>query len=207
MTRIVTSGNATELARPAIVMSVLVDLDFAGGRVYFCDYASNLVWGGNTFLGFGQYGTIDAVQEEVDVIARPLQLTLSGVDNSLVATARDEVYQGRSIIVYLGMIDATTGSLLQTPETVWEGRMDTLTIQLGEKTGSITLNCEHRLQREPRVARYTNPDQQLAYSGDVFFEFTAAIPGYVSQWGQERASYGGGGSGNGRTPGAPRAKP
>lgn len=191
MTRIVTSGNATELAKPAVALVVMVDLDFASGHVYFNDGTTNIAWAGNTYQAVGVLGEVEPVQEEVDVIARPLRLTLSGLENSLIVTARDEVYQGRSVTVYLGLLDPSTCALLQDPETVWEGRMDTMSIALGEKTGSIALNCEHRLQREPRVARYTNPDQQLAYSGDVFLEFTAAIPGYVSQWGQERTSYGG----------------
>jgi hypothetical protein len=83
----------------------------------------------------------------------------------------------------MGLVDNNTNQTIDTPEILWEGRMDQMSIELSEGRGAITLSCEHRLRREPRIARYTHEDMQLAYSGDRFFDLVGKIPGYVGKWG------------------------
>lgn len=190
MTRIVSSTNADALAAPAIEARVLVFLDFPSDPVYANDGTTDIVWNGNTYLGAGEIGAVESVGESVDNLAKPVTLTLSSLPE-IVAMARDEVYQNEQALLMLGIIDGSTGQLLADPETLWEGRMDVLDIRLDAQLGQITLNLEHRLRREPRIARYTDPDQQLAYSGDTFFNMLQSIPGFVSQWGNEKARYGG----------------
>lgn len=191
MTRIVNASNATELAKLSVIGCVMVDMDFSSGHLYLNDGIMEVPYAGHTYLPLGQFGGIDAVQESLDTVARPIVLTLSGVDASLVATAENEAYQGRSVIVYLGLLNQSTGALVANPETVWEGRMDYMEIAIDKNLGTIKLNCEHRLRREPRIARYTNVDQQQLYPGDKFFDYVPSIAGFKSQWGNEKGVYGG----------------
>jgi hypothetical protein len=195
VTRIVNAPNATELAKSGVIGCVMVDLDFASGHVYLNDGIMEIVYGGHTFSPLGQFGGVEVIEEQLDTIARPVVLKLSGVDASLVGTAQNEIYQNRSAVLYLALINQQTGALVANPETAWEGRMDYMQIDIDRGKGAITLNCEHRLRREPRIARYTDADQQNAYSGDTFFGFTADIAGFKSQWGNEKATYAGPGTG------------
>jgi len=94
--------------------------------------------------------------------------------------------------LYLGFVNSATGALLDTPETIWEGRMNQMTFNIDKGSAVIELTCEHRLRREPRIARYTDEDQRQAFSGDRFFDLTYAIPGFVSKWGSRDTGYGGG---------------
>lgn len=188
MTRVIDAANQTEAAKARVRLAVLVDLDFPTGMVRAHDGVGPLTFGGNTYTGTGTFGGIDAVTEDLTGIARPVRLTLSGVDTSLISETMDEVYQNQTVTIYLGMI-GDDGAFVADPETVWEGRMDTMSIAVGS-SGEITLNCEPRLRREPRVARYTNEDQQIAYSGDRFFDLLHTIPGYVGKWGQREVSGG-----------------
>jgi hypothetical protein len=183
VTRFVSTTNQTEATKAAIVGFVAVDLDFTSGHVRAHDGIGSLIWGGNTYLGVGNFGSIEVVEEAIEVVAKAVKLSLSGVETSLLTTATTEVYQGRSATIYLGFLDRDTNALLATPETLWEGRMDTMTVQLGPQTGSLSVNCEPRLRREPRIARYTNEDQQLAYPGDRFFDLIGKIPGFQGTWG------------------------
>lgn len=194
MTRIATTANGTALAQSAVQMVIMAKLEFASGTIYAHDGIGQITWGSDTYDGFAKIGGIDVVQEEIDVIARPVTVTVSGVDAAIVALARDEVYQNRTATFYLGMIE--DGELIADPEELWGGRMDVMEISLDQQSGSIRLNCEHRLRREPRIARYTDVDQQLAYSGDNFFAQLPYVQNYVSNWGNEKMSYGG------RLPGA-----
>lgn len=194
MTRIVNSGNATELAKSAIIGCVLADLDFASGHLYVNDGLTAVSFGGNTYVPLGSFAGLDAVEETLDTIARAVVMTLSGVDPSIIGTAQNETYQNRAVIIYFALIDQKLGTPVATPEIAWEGRMDTMKISIDQNVGKITLNCEHRLRREPKIARYTDVDQQNLHTGDTFFNFTATIAGFKSQWGDQMMAYGGPGS-------------
>lgn len=194
MTRILSSDNATEAAKSSIIAVVLADLDFASGVVRIHDGAGTLAFGGNNYLGVGQFGGVDVIDENIDIVARGVKLTLSGVDTVFVTPTMTEVYQNRPVVLYLGFVNQSTGALVDTPETIWEGRMNQMTINLDKNQANIELTCEHRLRREPRVARYTNQDQQVVYSGDRFFDLTHAIQGFVGKWGSRDTGYSGGGT-------------
>ena len=197
MTRIVSSLNATATAGLTVGLVVLADLDFLSGHIRVHDGVGPLAFGGNTYSGVGTFGGIEGgVVESVDFVARPLTLKLSGVDASLVTTTMTEVYQNRTASLYVGLLDLNSALLVDTPELCWEGRMDTMRLEINQGVAVITLACEHRLYREPRIARYTDQDEQLAYSGDVFFNQLSNIPMSTSNWGAEAVSFGGGGGRN-----------
>jgi hypothetical protein len=194
MTRFASTANQSEAANSAIRLFIACDLDFISGHVRAHDGLGTINFGGFDYLGVGSFGGIEIAEESISVIAKPVTISLSGVDPALVATAVTEAYQGRSATIYLGMINAQTNALIDTPETLWEGRMDVMTVSLGPETGSIKLNCEHRLRREPRIARYTDADQQIAHPGDNFFNLIGKIPGFKGTWGTEGVANDGGGS-------------
>lgn len=188
MSRFDSATNEAASARSSVRIFVACDLDFADGHYRAHDGIGTLTWGGNEYEGIGEFGGIEIAEESLDVIAQPIRLTLSGVPgNQLpaehVRTALEEVYQDRQAILYFGLVDNDTNQLLDTPEILWEGRMDQMTVRLSDGVGEIKLSCEHRLRREPRIARYTHEDMQLAYSGDRFFDLVPSIPGYVGKWG------------------------
>jgi hypothetical protein len=190
MSRFASALNEAAAAGNSVKLFVACDLDFASGHVRAHDGIGSISWGGDSYDGLGKFGGIEVADESIDLIARPLKLTLSGVPEAslpapLVATALDEVYQGRSAILYLGLWNDTTGALIDTPEILWEGFMDHMIVTLAEGSGAIALNCEHRLRREPRIARYTDADQQLAYSGDRFFDLVPKIAGFKGKWGSK----------------------
>jgi hypothetical protein len=189
VTRIVSANNATEAAKYAVTAAILADLDFSSGIVRVHDGSGTLSFGGNAYLGVGTFAGVDVVDENVDFVARGIKLTLSGVDSAFVTSTMDEVYQNRNVILYLGFVNNATGALIDTPETLWEGRMNQMSIKLSKGSAIIELTCEHRLRREPRIARYTDSDQKLSYEGDSFFDLLHSIRGFVSKWGAENIGY------------------
>lgn len=196
MTRFASATNSTEAAQRAIRIAIAAELDFASGFVRVHDGTGKIVIGGNDYLGLGEFGGIEAVEEDIEVIARPIKLTLSGVDTGLVSTTMTEVYQNRTATIYLALLD-DQGVLIDTPETIWEGRMDQMSLSVSQNSATISLTCEHRLRREPRIARYTDADQKLLFSGDRFFDLLHTIPGFAGRWGEKNVYGGTGGGGDG----------
>jgi hypothetical protein len=193
MSRIVSATNATEADKLSIVAVVMADLDFVSGMVRVHDGSGSLSFGGNTYSGVGQFGGIDVIDENIDIVARGIKLTLSGVDSVFVTPTMTEVYQNRDVTLYLGFVNQATGALLDTPETIWEGRMNQMSFRIDKGVASIELTCEHRLRREPRIARYSDEDQRVLFAGDRFFDLMFAIQGFVGKWGARDSYYGGGG--------------
>jgi hypothetical protein len=188
MTRWASATNETQAALPATYLVVLASFDFSSGVVRIHDGAGPLSFGGNTYQGIGQLGSVDIIEENIDTVARGLRCTLSGVDPAIVATAMTESYQGRSATFWLGMLSDSL-QFVDTPEEIWSGRMDVMTVAYGQNTASISLQCEHRLRKEPLVSRYTDTDQRLAYAGDRFFDLMTKIPQFKASWGDKPNSY------------------
>ncbi len=184
MTRFVSSANQTAAEQQDVMIAVAVDLDFASGHVRAHDAIGTLQIGGFDYLGVGQFGSIDTVDESIDVIAKPVRLSLSGVDASLLSPALTENYQNRSCTIYLCLLNKATYALVDTPEVWWEGRMSHMKVTLGTSS-RIDLQCEHRLRREPRIAHYTDADMQLLYSGDRFFDLLGKILTFKGMWGSK----------------------
>lgn len=190
MSRWASGTNETAADATALRMALLVDLDFASGHLYVHDALGTLTFGGHDYLGIGKFGGLDGpIEDSLAVIARPISLVLSGVDSTLITEAMTEDYQNRAVVIYVGLLATATNTFPATPEVVWEGRMDYMEIELGQNTGTIKVKCEHRLRREPRIARYTDEDQQLAYSGDTFLHLVPHIENFTSQWGDKPSQF------------------
>lgn len=224
MTRIVSPDYALEAEKASITMVCMVEVGYDSGTVRVHDGIGSITIselllteagepldaenGDNlttenaaqTFLGIGDFGGIESVEENIEVVARQVTLTCSGLDSAWVTPALTENYQNRTVTIYLGFFSPDAGTLLGSPEVIWEGRINQQTITLAKGEATLSMTCEHRLRREPRIARYTNSDQQLLYPTDRFFDLTHTIDGFVNRWGSRDVGFGGGSGGGGSTP-------
>jgi hypothetical protein len=189
MTRWNSSNNATAAASTRIALVTLVDLNFADQTMRLHDGSGTLTFSGNTYSGVGDYGSIETVDETTEVIAKTLTFTLSGVPGNLLTESLTQNYQGRTVTLYIGLFNVDTWQFVDTPETIWEGRMDYVTAELSQNIAKLTLKCENRLNREPLVARYTDLDQQIASPGDTFFNLVYLVPLSSAGWGAVTVQY------------------
>lgn len=189
MTRWASTNNAAAAGQPAAAMVTLCDLNFADGTIRVHDGFAQLSFNGNTYLGLGDYAGLDVVEETTETIAKTITLTLSGVPGALLTEAMTQNYQGRVVTLYIGLLNVNTMQWIDTPEEIWEGRMDYMTVEIQQGSASIQLRCENRLNREPLVSRYTDTDQQLAFPGDTFFDLVWMIPLASAGWGGVTIQY------------------
>ena len=113
--------------------------------------------------------------------------------NSLMTSVLRDSLGGNCRTSMIATINPDTGLLIASPETIWEGRMNQQTVTLSKGEATITITCEHRLRREPRIARYTDADQKQAFANDRFFDLVPNIEGFVSKWGNKDIGVGGAG--------------
>jgi hypothetical protein len=184
VTRWANLGNANAAVLPSLAGVVLADLHFDAGPLYLHDGFGPLLANSQTYSGLGEFGGVNVAAEDLSNVANPVTLTLSGVDPAYISDVMTENCQGRGVTLWVGLLDINSMAWAANPEILWEGRMDVPSIAFGDKTATITMTCEHRLMREPQVARYTDQDQKLAHSTDNFFDLLWMIPLATASWGK-----------------------
>lgn len=183
MSRDMTAAAITAAESEVVRVVLMADLDFESGHFRVHTGAGTLYFLGNPFIGIGDIGKVSELEETAQVQSSGLSLALSGIDPDLLSVALGENYQGRDVVLYLGLLDAGL-QLIQDPVTLWRGRMDTMNIVLGE-TATITVTAKNPLADwdRPRVRRYNNEDQQAKYPGDLGLEFVEKSINKEILWG------------------------
>lgn len=178
------SANQTAAVAAHAEVVTFVDLDFASGHLRLHTRIGTINWGGYDWNGVGKLGAIDVIKEDAELRPNTITLQLSGVDSALMTAAMTEDYHGRAVRIHQGLLDTTTFALVATPETVWPGLMDYMTVALGANASTITVQCESEFARwqRPRQLLYTHESQQLLYSSDRFFDMVNAIQTRVIDW-------------------------
>lgn len=184
MARDLDASILSELPKGAVQVALLAALDFDTGWVRVWSGIGNLIYDGETYQGIGYLGEIAPITESgASVSATAITLNLSGIPSSLLSVAFTSQYQGRKARVWLGFFD-TAWALLECV-LLFAGRMDTMVIDEGPETSTITVSAESHLAdlKRPRVRRYTNADQQEMYPGDRGLEFIESIQNVEVAWG------------------------
>lgn len=183
MPRSLTAEMEAAIAEKVIRPFLAVDLEFDSGNSRGSTLPFNVFIDGAEFLGAGKIGEISAAQEGTSTGAARISVSLSGVDNSLIAIALAEKYQGRRGTVYYGLLDEDH-NVIPDPIIVFRGRMDTMPIEM-DKTSKITVNIESRMADwdRPRGGRLTDEEQKRRHPGDRFLEFVAATVEAELVWG------------------------
>jgi hypothetical protein len=184
MPRAVSTEFANAIAAGAVYPALLVEIQFDSGTLRIWTGVGPLDWNGQTWTGAGGIIAVDAVEEAATVQAIGTKITLSGLDSSTVALALAEPYQGRRVLLRLALFDAS-GTIIATPDVVFDGRADVMTIADDGPGCTIAMTAESLfvdLQRA-RERRYEHEDQQLDYPGDLGFAFVSQIQDKPLKWG------------------------
>jgi hypothetical protein len=188
MTRFDDALNEAESIKSVQRFTWMVDMDFASGHVRVHDGLGELSYGGNTFTGIGIAGGISRLVDDLDTIARPLELLLTGLSSSIVATARDEIYQGRAIIVYAAWLNESW-QLVANPQVWWSGFMNYMVLDATPAGGSIKLTSDHELNFGASSLLATNESLRMRNASEAGAEFQKDIQGFKSSWGEAPTTF------------------
>lgn len=172
MTSYANTDNQTANEQPHLEEVMFVEMDLPSGWLRLHTRIGNIVWGGNTYLGVGQFGELGDIDEDAMLRPSGVAVTLTGVDSSVITAAKDEACFGRHIAIYRGMLNLSTMQLIADPELEFKGLLDTFTCTLGANTGSIVAQCEGELARWQRHnnSLLTHESQQALFPGDRGFD-------------------------------------
>lgn len=172
-----------ELLSTNLIIVGLVDLFFDTYTSRFCTTPHNLVVYGNTYIGLGNLGTIEAIQEDTEIKSTGLSISVSGVNEAFIQLSLDQNYQGRRALLQLALLNDYY-VIIDTPVTIFSGRMDYMNISLG-KESIISLILESRLAdwERTKVSRYNGADHKQDYPNDLSFDFVEQMIEKQLPWG------------------------
>lgn len=185
MTRALSSGVTTEIAKPVIAPIYLIEAEFSGGPIRISTANREIEWDGKTWAAMGYLLAISPLTDTQTIEANGMTITLSGVPSELIATVYGEYAQGRPCVVWLGFLN-DSDQLIADPVRINRGRMDAIADEDdgNEVTISVTVENGMRDLRKPSVRRYTNEDQQRLFAGDRGAEFVAGLQEKEVFWGR-----------------------
>lgn len=185
MTRDITNDLLTASQNETFKPILFVKLEYESGNVLIHSDIGNIDFGGDTYLGVGDLGSISKVSESSELQSTAIDLILSGINTALVSVQLNEHYQGRPGTVYLGAKNLTTNELIVEPTIVFKGLMDNSKIEIGT-TATISLRLNNRLAEwdKQNDRRYNNDDQQEIHPDDKAFEFIEGLAEKEIAWGK-----------------------
>lgn len=178
------SAVAAQAAGQHVICSLYATFDFKSGPLYVWEGDGPITRGGHDWLGMGQrqdgsgnpLQSIEGLEQAANGTAPQLNLTLSGVDSTVVAAAKsddpDEI-EGRDLTVQIGFYDATVpGALVELGGLltlgVWSMQKPGFTAN-GPRLRTISLPCETLFAQRSRApfGLLTDRDQQRRFAGDL----------------------------------------
>ena len=184
MTRALTTAAQTAVAADVVRPVTLVKMEFDSGTVRYSGADRAITYDSESYTGIGNFAGFSVVEEGVDLQTYSVTISIAGVPTALLSIALDENYQNRFVTLFQGFLNDSY-ALIADPVEIFKGRVNTMNIEAGE-TATITLSVESRLVdwERPRIRRYNNADQQVAFSGDKGFEFVPQMVEKELIWGR-----------------------
>jgi len=185
MARNLTSAMLSAITAGTVRPVLIAKIGTSGADVLVWNGVGSLLFDGDTYLGVGKFGGVSSVEENSSLQASGLTFTLSGIPSAYISMALQSMRYGRRAILWFGLLDTSTGALIDTPEIVFSGLTDVPAIDEGPDRSSIALTAENRLidLDRPRVRRYTQEDQKIDYPDDLGFEYVQSLQDAKLFWG------------------------
>jgi len=173
MSRGVATATATELATKSFNICNLVEFqNIGGGNTYLNDGPVDITYNSNTYLATkGLLGISDIIEEE-EIKIENVDISLSGIDTSMVKLFLDYDYIDRRVLIHRTVLDNNYG-IVGTPILVFDGRLDQprMVEDFKSRTAVLSVSASsHWSDFQSQSGRHTNDtEQQILFSGDNFF--------------------------------------
>ena len=187
MSRSIGNTFGTQLTSGQLRPFYAVKMNFTSGALLLATTYSDLVIGGNTYIGSGNILNISAITETSDTRASGIEIILNGLDSSILSAGLTEDTAGMVVEVYFGVMTTTNNAdaIVDTPYQVFSGFIDAMVLTDGGETSTLTFSVENKLitLEKPTDRRYTDQDQQNLFLGDKGCNFVTSLQDKSVAWG------------------------
>lgn len=128
----------------------LVEIVLPAYTVRLCD-GGFIVFEGQTFMSkdpvFGTIGSIEAMSEGVGDEIPQMEMTLLPPVSSAPSDLTDPGFQNKAVRFWLGEFNQTTGVLIGTPDLMFDGHIDQVTMIAGRERREIQMSMVSAAER------------------------------------------------------------
>lgn len=176
------------LADPIVLLAGLVEIALPARTVRLAD-GGFVRWGVDTYPGedpdFGTVGSVASVGEAVADEAPAGRLTLLPPESASAAALFQAEAQGSAIRFWLAEVDRATASVTGSPELLFDGMVDQLTLRLDKGERSVDIDFVAAAERLFHVREgnaLNSRFHQLAWPGELGFDHATGMQRAVP-WG------------------------
>lgn len=187
MARDLTAAFITEITTYSpddLAPVILLNAAFDSGNLRLWTGIGDLVYDSNTYTGAGNILGWQPIKENKDLSAKGIEITLTGLNSTILDLAHDEPYQERSLELYTAVLDSN-GAVVADAYLMFEGFMDVMKIVDDGNKIDIMLRAENALivLERPLDTKYTPEDQQREFPGDTGLNFMTDNQNKEVVWG------------------------
>lgn len=174
-----------------------VEIKFDGGQARISTGAVDTDWNGFTWVAVGGALVVGAVEESVDGSAQGVELSLSGVDQTVLSNLLNNNFRGHDVSVWRAHLSLTTGAILGTPLLLFKGvQLEPYTVEEQRGRERNTVRVSTRVSslmsiRKVRGIICNVTGHAHHYAGDTFFQHTATLANKKIYWGTSEPTFNG----------------
>lgn len=198
MTRGISAATLNAIEAEVATPIFFCELQLDAGTDYLHTGIGTITWGGNDWLGVGDFGSVESVKETATLSPQALRLGLSGLSPDIISLVYDVDYYRRPCILYLGAL--SDGALVADPSVIFSGFIESLEMAWGGPNGdSVVLTAESELIlfKRSRDIRYTDNRLQAEFSGDLGLQYKESVATDRVVWRGKDNNLGGAGGNKG----------
>lgn len=150
-------------------MAHLVDLP---GGLYFTDWPSDIIYGGNSYISNGKLLSLSSIEREGGIKTHSHTIKLSAVEADMVTHFESEPRNGQSCTIYRAIMDDAGAIISGVPMTLYQGTLDDWSLAENDKTATITMKLTNNWAANQATSgrRTTMSSQQEVLATDLFFD-------------------------------------
>lgn len=151
-------------------------IEFDDGTVYLHDDLGTITFGGHDYLGVGNLGAIEGIEERDDGSPAGITLRLSMLSQALLDEVLLENFFRRPVTAYFSLRDTVTGAMIATPFELFHGHIDDISVSAGQ-TASIAVKVETELSawNRPLNRFFSDSENQRIYPGKLGAKYMSAM--------------------------------
>lgn len=176
---------AQAMMEDQINILLAAEIMFDSGPTRVHSGTGNVVIEGNVYLGLGLLGKVDKVTEQNTTSATQLNLTMAGLEPSMIGTILNENCVGKKASMFVAVLDDDFN--LISYDVVFRGKIRNTTLLAGSK-GAINLTVSNIFEEwsQPKTWRYTDESQVVLGAGDRIFRYVAQMADRSIFWGSKK---------------------
>lgn len=176
---------ATRFMDPSVNMVLAAEIAFDSGTTRVHTGTGTIEIDGKVFLGVGILGQIDTFKEQNSSSPTQVNLTLAGLDASMISIMLNENCVGKLASLYIGVLD--DNFILTDADVVFRGKIRNTAV-IGGEASAINLTLSNIFEDWARAknSRYTDQYQRKVNNDDRIFRYVSQMADRSIFWGSKK---------------------